>query len=346
MSADDYMDDFYDEDEMTMAEIEESLKHGYGRCGYDVMVGHGGTPLDNCGKFRVNRGCLDVKAHELPLMLQGEKEFKDKIWRFACFYSCHKPNCPMCFRSWARREAYAMESRLVEGMKRFGDVEHIIISIPPSRFELDFKATRRLAIRALEKRGVVGGGMIHHAFRLDRSTRYWKPYNYHYHVLGFIEGGFKCRGCSKITNGRCMDLTCREFMARCDRLQMLDKFVVKVAEEQVGVKVVAGERRSIVNTGFYQLTHSSYRLEGKRSQIVTWFGKLSYRKLKVDKRHPLVCRLCGKEHLPALSCLSSIPPCTDRSKNEFRSESVEDLYDADGNEVWVERGLAIDFAGR
>ncbi len=345
--SEDYVDDFYDEEEMTMAEIEESMKYGYGRCGDDVMVGHGGSQFDNCGKFRVNRGCLDVKAHELPLMLQGEKKCKDRIWRFACFYSCHKVSCPVCFRSWARREAYAIESRLVEGMKRFGgNVEHIIISVPPSRIELDFKATRRLVIKALEKRGVVGACLIHHAFRLDRVTRYWKPYNYHYHCLGFIEGGFKCRGCSKIINGRCTDLSCREFMARCDRLQLLDKFVVKVAEEQIGGNVVAGERRSIVNTAFYQLTHASYRLGGKRNQIVTWMGCLGYRKLKVDKRHPLVCRLCGKEHLPAISCLSSTPPCTDRSKNEFKPESVEDLYDADGNEVWVERGLETGFAGR
>jgi hypothetical protein len=87
-------------------------------------------------------------------------------------------------------------------------------------------------------------------------------------------------------------------------------------------------------------------LGGKRNQIVTWMGNLGYRKLKVDKRHPLVCRLCGKEHLPALSCLSSNPPCTDRTKNEFKSESVEDLYDADGNEVWMERGAFADSAGR
>lgn len=53
-----------------------------------------------------------------------------------------------------------------------------------------------------------------------------------------------------------------------------------------------------VGTAWYQLNHSSYRVGAKRSNVATWFGCCSYRKLKVtvEKKKDL-CPICHEELL-------------------------------------------------
>lgn len=346
--TDEFVSDFSEGDEMTEVLIRESLKHGYGRCGNDVMAGHGGNALARCGTFKCTRACKNEHGHEFPLVLRGEKKTKGMYRLILCFYYCYKIGCPKCFRAWAYREALSLVARLSEGEKRFGKIEHLIISSNPSRRVMDYKEWREMrkrATSALLKRGVVGAVLIHHGFRLDRLTKWWKPYNYHWHCLGIIGGGFKCRDCSKHVNGMCMDPNCREFLARCNRLQLNDKFLVKVAEEDVGGRKVVGERRSLFATSFYQLTHASYRLEQKRAGVVTWIGKLGYRKFKTPPlRRKLECDICHGTDIPVVVNLSNVNLCKDKSKTEFRHRVTVEGLDAEGNDLFPDRDEPIIFS--
>ena len=65
---------------------------------------------------------------------------------------------------------------------------------------LSESALRKKCRDVLFDRGIVGGSMIFHGYRVDkeRDVLAWRP---HYHALAFIEGGYaRCRNCSRKWN--------------------------------------------------------------------------------------------------------------------------------------------------
>ena len=308
-------------------EIVEYLpENTWGSYGNFRLVGHGEVTNEYCGQFRKMYGCSRIELHN-RITLDGAN-FKDTVFFKPVFYSCDRPSCPVCYRfGWAVREARSIEARLKEASKRFGLVEHIVCSIPPKDYGLSFEGLRRKAVKVLKSRGIIGGVMIWHGFRYDLNRRwYWSP---HFHVLGFILGGYsRCRNCERKWN-------CLKGCGGFDDRNYHDGFL----KDGYIVKVL-GKRKSIYHSAWYQLHHSSIDVSKKRFHVTTWFGVVSYRKLKFTaERRKALCPICKHELIEhwyqgsnprILAILRS-----NRSSCETRWGFAD--YREEGRVAWVER---------
>lgn len=297
---------------------EEPLANGWGSYGDFQLVGNGEVTNSFCGTFKSFKGCLRSDLHERIGKMRGE-DWKGKVFVRKVHHWCNKSSCPICFKSgWAVREARKIEARLEEASKRFGLVEHIIVGIPSKFWGLSFEDLRKKCLEALAVRGVVGGVLIFHGFRYNVQKHwYWSP---HFHVLGFIRGGYgKCRGCAKCRKG------CGGFVDRNYRFNEKDGIYVKVK----------GRRKTVFGTAWYQLNHSSIKRGVKRFHVAVWWGVCSYRKLKV-KVHVKkdVCPICQYE-LVNLRYNGVHGFELNRRSLCYVCDSVEDLEE-DGLVVWSE----------
>lgn len=331
--------DFSDDEEFDDEEYQQFINSSYGVCGVHVLAGHGSvTDEKKCGSYRGRWGCLNTQGHALPLQLQGEKSW-EQVYQHPVFYSCHKWTCPRCFRSNVNREARRAEYRLKKAEERLGlKCEHVIASVPPERYSLTVAQMRALCIKALKSRGWMGGAILFHAFRLNRSTGYWF-FSPHFHTLSIPSSTYLCRNCAKRLCSECHGF---EWLTR-ERFER-DGWIVKVAVDNQG-RGVAGERRSIFDTLKYQLSHCSVSTEQKRSVVVTWYGTCSYRQLTDIKYTPkkAECPYCGQK-LVKVRYLGSRHLCVDRESPDFKYESHEDLVE-NGVLVWEEVAEAMDVGG-
>jgi hypothetical protein len=321
--------------EARVRDFEERYSGGYqvGKFGKFSLVGHGEVTNFDCGRFRTLKGCLRVDLHNHVDLVTGVN-YSGKVYVMPVFHSCDKPSCPKCFlRGWAMREADRMEQRLKEGSKRFGEVFHIVVSPDTSDYGLSFEKLKAKLRKALLSRGVVGGAFIFHAFRyasFEESVRKRVPYGWrwspHFHVLGFIVGGFReCRRCPYVnqrgSRWRCEG--CEGFYGRSKSSYVKDRMIVEVM----------GKRKSIFNTCWYQLNHATIH-EG--SHTVTWFGSCSYRKLKfTPEKRKKVCPICGSELVP-VNYHGDRVIVVNRDSWEFKSHLLMDLCE-NGCVVWTKR---------
>ena len=297
---------------------EEPVDDSYGSLGEFRLVGHGKVASDNCGRWLRFKGCIRADLHD-RIAVNGEN-FKGKAFIRIIHHSCDRPSCPVCFKSgWAVRQAEKIEMRLAEGSKRFGLVEHIVASVPLKDYGLKFESLRNRIVKVLAVRGVVGGVLIFHGFRYNvRHQWYWSP---HFHVLGFVLGGYgRCRGCKKGCVG------CAGFEGRTRREFERDGYIVKVL----------GKRKTVFGTAWYQLNHSTVRVDVARCHVATWFGVCSYRKLKVtvEKKKDL-CPICGEE-LVRLHYIGVQRIVRERGEHGYVCSFVDDLVDVDGSPNWCE----------
>jgi len=183
------------------------------------------------------------------------------------------------------RGARSISGRLDVGVERgLGKVEHICVSVHPDDIHLAEKVLRKKSRSALKVRGVHGGVMIWHGFRIDRlrGCLVWSP---HYHSLSFIEGGFdRCRDCVHVRED-CA--SCSGFKGREVREYKKDKYIVKVFDE----------RETVFGSAFYQLNHATIRVSAfSRFMSFTWFGSCGNRKFAgVKGKSEDVCPACGGE---------------------------------------------------
>lgn len=313
-------DVFEDEQPTVLKETVPILKHAWASFGDFQLVGNGSQTNQFCGKYIGLKGCLRVDLHNL-ITLDGVS-YKGKIDRRLVHHWCNKPSCPVCFKSgWAIREAHAIEARLKEASKRFGQVEHLSISLPSKDYGLDLESMRRKIIKLLKVRGVIGSCLIFHGFRYNlRKQWYWSV---HFHVLGFILGGYACcRNCPTKWNCKA---SCDGFDARAWKAYQSDGYYVKVF----------GKRKTIFGTAWYQLNHATIDVTKKRFHVATWFGCCSYRKLKVTvEMRKAGCRIC-KHDLVRIRYFGDKAIVTDRSSPYYERDSFED-YEEDGRIVYVE----------
>lgn len=314
------LDDGFDDEQPEVLKVSVPvLEEGFASYGAFQLVGHGEVANVYCGKFMSYKGCLRVELHD-RIDLDG-KSFKGKVFVRKVHHWCNKPSCPVCFKSgWAVREAGKIEGRLAEVSKRFGLVEHIVCSVPAKDYGLDFEALRAKAVRVLFNCGVIGGVLIFHGFRYNlRKHWYWNP---HFHVLGYVTGGYsRCRHCK---GANCY--TCRGFEGKVYNAYRDTGYIVRVL----------GERKTVFGTAWYQLNHASLKVGVVRFHVATWFGICSYRKLKVtvEKRKDL-CPIC-KHDLGAIRYFGARRIVFDRSLHSYERDTFED-YEEDGRVVWVER---------
>jgi len=132
--------------------------------------------------------------------------------------------------------------------------------------------------------------MIFHGYskNRERSALVWRP---HYHFLGFVEGGYTCRGCKRKSN--CLK-DCDGFDARAWKAFQKDGYYVKVLSERK--KSYYDDKPNVFGTALYQAHHATVRIGIGRMHVVTWLGVCGNRKyatpkvVSVDK-----CPICSDE---------------------------------------------------
>jgi hypothetical protein len=309
-----------------------AVRGGDFRYGY-LPVGRLGVTNGECGEHRYFSRCGDVENHH------GAFEGKD-VWHNHV-KNCGRPSCSRCFKyGWAVREANNIDSRFLTADKVLGfayeSVEHLQASVPKECYGLSYAVLCRMGISALKGSGVLGGNTIFHAFRKDYVARELM-FSPHFHSLGYVKGGYRCRDCKFLRCSRRGRVYC-DFEGLCDGFEQVtrrahvgDGWIVSLAKNERGV---VEKRKSLFGTSWYQLEHSSLKVDAVRFQIVKWFGVVSYRKLKTV-RHPFDCKCaaCGgvmeRSFLP-----SGVGVVSNRGEKgfvkNFMVEHVDDVEPVEG----------------
>jgi len=287
-----------------------------------MPVGRGVVSSITCGEWRSLSVCSNVAGHKD--VIKNGVDYTDKVVVRHNHWWCNKSSCPRCFiRGWSVRGARSVEGRLIGAVKRgFGKVEHVVVSPPIVDRGLSESVMRKKCRDALVDRGVVGGCMIFHGYRIDkkRGVLVWSP---HYHVLGFIKGGFdRCRDCVHL-RGDCG--VCDGFKGREVRGFAMDGYLVKVMRE----------RNTVFGTAFYQLHHSTIRIGIKGFHVTTWFGCCSNKKFKGEKvEAKLVCPACGEALVKSIY-FGERPIVKDIGHADYKSCYVDDAFNEDGSLRYV-----------
>ena len=146
------------------AEVPES-EIGFNRHGIYALPGYAERPTNsNCGTFKWFYVCLRALLHDI-VTLDGHN-YRGKGYGKRVWWHCNRPSCPVCFRKgWAVRLASRIEHRLKECAKKFGKIEHIVLSPPKSAWGLTLPELYKKAIKIAKSRGICGGLMVFHYFR-------------------------------------------------------------------------------------------------------------------------------------------------------------------------------------
>lgn len=257
-----------------------------------VLPGQG-EPYGDCGTW-FSLGCLHVEDHVQDGLLE---EHVGKAFIQRKKHTCHRSECPVCYESWAGREAERIEWRLKEfkrvaskGRKVWKSLRnpiHLVVS-PPQR--LWFKSVGELrseAYKWAKKAGFKGGSNIfHHAreacmicgssieFKGERcpncgSSQFAWYFSPHFHMIGY--------GWIRNTD--------------------------KIFEASGWIVHNEGVRKTVFGTALYQLSHAGIH---KDHRTVTWFGALSYNTFRratwiqdgcrpLPEREDMVCPMCGRK---------------------------------------------------
>jgi len=196
--------------------------------------------------------------------------------------SCHRKECPVCWPDWQKREALAIQDRITAyfsgGYTNRRMPVHYVLSPPQSvkyNTKTEFAALRHRAYRIAKQRGIDGGMLIFH----ERAKRYSDGEEYqsihcsqgpHFHIIG--DGWLSSR--------------IKEFFLE-------DGWIVK----NLRIRSFG----SVYKSAFYILDHAAigYPANSQSNNLsmssVTWFGKMSYNKLKIQKftgSDVIYCPIC------------------------------------------------------
>ena len=251
-----------------------------------MPVGRGAVTSVMCGLFTGFNACTNVEGHK-DVVIDGV-DCTGKYILILRHLWCHKAECPVCFnRGFAVRGARSIESRVLTAEKRgLGSAEHITVSVPVADRELPVSVQRARALKALVDRGITWGCEIFHGFRADRASQTLK-WSTHFHTLSHVPALQKCRECQKACS---QNKGCGGFVDLNYRCTEKDGYIVKVH----------AKRKTIFGTAFYELNHATVHVGLKRSHITTWFGLLSTRNFRTERRMSEnlcpVCREGTKRH--------------------------------------------------
>ena len=242
-----------------------------------TLPGQGEITNDKCGEWTHPLSCPNYGSKQITL--EGVISHD----RYVATHSCHNPNCPVCYESWASRQASNSSDRLIQAIGLYkqegfviGRVNHIVFSPPQERAKIlmrtreGFKILRKGAKDMAKAAGVRGGVMIFHPFRQndpreDNFREDLKPYVWyespHFHVIGI--GWLK-----KSTD---------------------------FYNETGWIYHNIGRRETIKGTIKYTLTHCGI---ADGFQAVTYFGLFSNNKIVIDKiekvTEAIKCQGCGE----------------------------------------------------
>ena len=238
------------------------------------LVGSG-SAYASCGTY-FTKGCLNISNHHgISNLLQHDLSGKGKAYLQRQKKHCDRPLCPTCKDDWANREKDRAVQRIKAYFIKRLEPTHIVVSVPEKDHYLTLEKMRKEVYKNLKSVHVVGGMMIYHPKR-QRCVKCGSPkpykrkacqncvsyefewyYSPHFHVLGY---------------GWVQDVRKNYFSSG---------YVVK----NLGI------RTNLAGTIFYQLSHCGVH---PKKHSITWFGVLSYNKLKViyKESDPLICPQC------------------------------------------------------
>ncbi|MEM0135730.1 MAG: hypothetical protein QXU18_11000 [Thermoplasmatales archaeon] len=242
--------------------------------------------LPGSGSARSDCGQLIFVGHLADLDIHWHKHKK----------SCHRRECPICYPDWVRREALNASDRLSEYVKLTGrKIIHYVVSPPQSKpysSITSYKALRNEAYRISGLRGIKGGVMIFH----ERAIRY-------------EDGGkeYKNTHCS---NGPHFHILGDGWLSNIQEFFLKDGWIVK----NLRIRSKGSEIRTLYyilehaaigySAGYPAISHSTDPdlddpdLIKPRINAVTWFGTMSYNKLRIQKfqgSNTIYCPICKTE---------------------------------------------------
>lgn len=310
------------------------------------LVGHD-EPYDTCGAYKYVEGCLDVGAHAgvhfdkmgVPVDTTGMM-YGRLVHRW-----CGRPVCRKCFRhGWVHRQSSDASARLADFSKGLGEILHISVSPPLAVRYLPLKVVEKMLYKLLKSLGIDGCSVVHGLRYHDKyealvrgSPLGWYD-SLHFHVLGFIDGGY----------GHCRN--CKYKGLKCDECVGFEGRVRRAFKGNGGwIVKVLGKRKTVEGTLAYELGHATVEVGSKRFHVLKWFGRCGYRSLtdemKASIRQRLTiarekfnrCPLCGKG-LVKIWRVSAVGFVVDVDKDGYVGRFVEPLFDDCGEACWVEAG--------
>jgi hypothetical protein len=188
--------------------------------------------------------------------------------------SCYRADCEICYKKWMGRESNKA-TRRIEKYQELSEkqAKHVVISVPNWLQYVPASNLRKKAYSILKEVGCIGGTLIFHPFRFDKDANRWY-YSPHFHVVGF------------------------GWISNVEEVYNKNGWIVKNK----------GFRNSVFATFYYQLSHAGIK---KGYHTLTWFGDLSYSKLKIEKEpNPDTCPLCNAKLRPVFhyGLFGSVPP--------------------------------------
>jgi len=225
-----------------------------------------------------HKGCLNVELHTQD-RLDGVDVLGKAFVRVGR-QSCNRAECPICYEGWAGKQAHRIEYRLSQFYLKKLKPIHFIVSPPKRLYHISLEKLRTMAYKIAKKVHFLGGSCIVHPFR---------------------EACLICGSLKDNVEKRCVKCGSFKFgWYKSPHFHMIGFGFIKGTadnyEETGWVAVNLGVRKSVFATAQYQLSHAGIH---SRHHTVTWFGKLSYNKLRVEKEiiESLVCPLCECELL-------------------------------------------------
>ena len=260
------------------------------------LPGHG-SKYDGCGGVW-RKGCLNVDLH-IQSRLDGI-DVSGKAYVRVGRQSCNRAECPICYEGWAGKEAHKIEYRLSQfHLKKLKPI-HFIVSPPESLYHISLEKLRIMAYNVAKKVNFLGGSCIVHPFR---------------------EACLLCGSLKDNKEKRCVNCGSFQFgWYKSPHFHMIGygwiKGVADNYEDNGWIAVNLGVRDSVFATAQYQLSHAGVH---DRHHTVTWFGLLSYNKLRVRKEiiERPVCPLCECELFDLRWVGEGDPPVSDDKGDYF-----------------------------
>ncbi len=175
--------------------------------------------------------------------------------------SCYRGSCKTCYRKWIAREANKATKR-INTYSELSKEEpiHVVLSVPVLQYDIPVPILRKRMSVIIQEINLKGALIIFHPFKFHPKTRqfYYAP---HFHLVGF------------------------GYMQNIAQTFSKYGWFIKYL----------GVRESVFQTISYLMSHCGIR---KGNHTVTWIGRLSYSKLKVEKELPLTkCPCCGEKFI-------------------------------------------------
>jgi len=180
---------------------------------------------------------------------------------------CVRSRCRICYGSWIARETSKSYKRIKKFEMWFAGrdrLKHVIVSVPRWEQGKPLEELRKDMRKLCKRAGLRGGLDVIHPFRCKDGKWFFSP---HFHVLayGWVKG------------------------------------TENIFKEKGWIIKNMGVRKSIKGTISYILSHAGIK---KRRHTLTWWGELSYSKLKLEKtdddENKHRCTLCNAVYKPLI----------------------------------------------